>query len=479
MGSRLIWLSGARPDILAQCVSERPKYRAIALTVLATSPMSAFSMGITLHAVWGMKFPVAIPFALAWGLVVMSLNRWLVVSLVRQSPWRCIIAALPRLLLGLLLGTITSVPLILGLFHSDIAFQIWVDHTRNVTAYNSSPAAASLRMPDFGTPNGILASLKALDELGSQYNFVKELAIAIFLFFTLVQWAPVLEKTLLNLESKSAYERLLHVEKKRQVTVSSGSALAEEIRRMAADAQQYAWEDHQRREVAEVRDQADTLTYQTERFLDENQDKIPEDVKAEAEEALGELKKALDGSDTEAIKDAMKRVTQVTQKMGVPMYAQADETRAAAGANPKVSTAIETHASSRQQMTPLSLSIDLKGGIFAELIKGETAVPTARLEILDSSGDNPPWVRIQVFSGEDEIAAYNKEPIGMAAPPSAVRRIEVTFDIDANGTVHVSAQEPGAGTAGKEERDATADGPALPTGRSRMALPPASPPADE
>jgi len=267
----------------------------------------------------------------------------------------------------------------------------------------------------------------------------------------------------------------------RQVTIVSGSALpAEEIRRMAADAQQYAAEDRQRREVAEVRGQADTVTYQIERFLDENEDGVPEDIKAEAEEAIGELKKALGGADTEAIKDAIKKASQLSQKMGVPMYAQAKAAGAAAEANPRARAAIEVRADSHRQIIPLSLSIELKEGLIARLAEGNAAIPVTRLEILTGSRVNEPSVQIQVFQGEDEVAAYNKEApgkehAGMLTVPRAVPRIEVTFDIDASGAARVSVVDLGAGVEDKkEERNTNADGPALPTARARIALPPAS-----
>ncbi len=111
--------------------------------------------------------------------------------------------------------------------------------------------------------------------------------------------------------------------KEQRVTISGGSALAkDEIERMMADAEKFAAEDAARREEAEVRNRADTLAYQTEKFLGENSDKVPEDIKSEVQEAVAELKKALEGTDVEAIKDATDKAAQASQKMGTAIYAQ-------------------------------------------------------------------------------------------------------------------------------------------------------------
>ncbi len=91
---------------------------------------------------------------------------------------------------------------------------------------------------------------------------------------------------------------------------------------MMADAEKYADEDRKRREEAEVRNRAETLTYTTEKFLSENADKLPEDVKSEVSESIAELKKTLEGTDTEAIRTATEKAAQASQKMGTAIYAQ-------------------------------------------------------------------------------------------------------------------------------------------------------------
>ncbi|MGH8835636.1 MAG: molecular chaperone DnaK [Actinomycetes bacterium] len=121
--------------------------------------------------------------------------------------------------------------------------------------------------------------------------------------------------------------------KAQSMTVTGGSALGkEEIDRMVREAEQYATEDRERRESAEVRNQAETVAYQTEKFLKENSEKIPDDIKTEVEAAVGDLKKALEGDDVEAIKSATEKVGEASQKIGTALYAQAQAQATAEGA---------------------------------------------------------------------------------------------------------------------------------------------------
>jgi molecular chaperone DnaK len=112
--------------------------------------------------------------------------------------------------------------------------------------------------------------------------------------------------------------------KEQRMTVTGGSALPkDDIDKMVRDAEQYAEEDHKRREAVENRNQAESLVYQTEKFLSENEDKVPDEVKTEVKDAVAELKKALEGEDADVIKAASEKLAQSSQKMGAAMYANA------------------------------------------------------------------------------------------------------------------------------------------------------------
>ncbi|MEV4193344.1 molecular chaperone DnaK [Streptomyces toxytricini] len=121
--------------------------------------------------------------------------------------------------------------------------------------------------------------------------------------------------------------------KEQKMTVTGGSSLGkDEVDRMRQEAEQYAEEDQRRREAAETRNQAEQLVYQTEKFVKDNEDKVPGEVKTEVEAAVAELKEKLKGEDTAEIRTATEKVAAVSQKLGQAIYADAQAAQAAGGA---------------------------------------------------------------------------------------------------------------------------------------------------
>ncbi|MGD3112495.1 Hsp70 family protein, partial [Streptomyces sp. YGL11-2] len=125
--------------------------------------------------------------------------------------------------------------------------------------------------------------------------------------------------------------------KEQKMTVTGGSSLPkDDIDRMVRDAEQYAEDDRRKREAAETRNQGEQLVYQTEKFLKDNEDKVPAEVKTEVETAVGELKEKLKaesaaGDNTAEIRTATERLATVSQKLGQAMYAEAQAAQAAGG----------------------------------------------------------------------------------------------------------------------------------------------------
>lgn len=135
----LIWLSGASARILRQCPAERPKYTGIGSVILVTSLLAAISMGFLLHEDVGATFGWAIVLSIVWGVAIAALDRWLTVSLDRQpAPLRYLFLALPRILLGVLIGVVITAPLMMQIFRSEIGAQMAVDQNVQVNSFLSS-----------------------------------------------------------------------------------------------------------------------------------------------------------------------------------------------------------------------------------------------------------------------------------------------------------------------------------------------------
>ena len=125
--------------------------------------------------------------------------------------------------------------------------------------------------------------------------------------------------------------------KEQSMTISGGSALSkDDIDRMVKDAEQYAEEDARRREAVESRNQADSLVYSTDKFLSENEEKLPDDVKTEVRADLDELKKLLEDEDTDkdTFNAAIAKLGESSQKMGAAIYAASEGAEGAEGADP-------------------------------------------------------------------------------------------------------------------------------------------------
>lgn len=117
----LIWLSGARRDLLAYSPGDRAKYEGVGGAILITATLAGVSMTFALNTALNVFLPLAILAGAAWSLAIMQLDRWLVVSTQRRSnPWKSLYPAVPRLLLALLFGVVISTPLVLQIFRPEI-----------------------------------------------------------------------------------------------------------------------------------------------------------------------------------------------------------------------------------------------------------------------------------------------------------------------------------------------------------------------
>lgn len=145
MGDFLIWLSGASRRVLGHCETERSKFVGLGAAILVTAGMAAVSMGFALYNALKASLPVAILFALLWGLAILSLDRLFVVSMRRFSTaFFSFLMALPRFAMAVLLGFVISTPFVLQIFRPEIQYQVKIIREQQQKAYFNSPGYLQL-----------------------------------------------------------------------------------------------------------------------------------------------------------------------------------------------------------------------------------------------------------------------------------------------------------------------------------------------
>lgn len=143
-GQFLVTLSGARPEILDRCPTERVKFQSLGWAILITCGMATVSMWFALTSAMGINPIAAFPVAIMWGLIIMGIDRWLVTSMPIDGKRKLIVAA-PRLVLAVLLGTLISTPIVLRIFESEINNQISIIKETNEATFLSSQQHSSIQ----------------------------------------------------------------------------------------------------------------------------------------------------------------------------------------------------------------------------------------------------------------------------------------------------------------------------------------------
>jgi hypothetical protein len=160
MGKLLIKLSGARPEILDHCPTEKIKFQSLGWAILITCAMAMVSMWFALTSAMGFNPVVSLPVALLWGFVIMGIDRWLVISMPSDGS-RKFLLAVPRVLLALLLGSLISTPIVLRIFESEINNEIAIIKADRASAYlNSQEHSAVIQQVNQWT-----ATVKNLDNV--------------------------------------------------------------------------------------------------------------------------------------------------------------------------------------------------------------------------------------------------------------------------------------------------------------------------
>lgn len=143
-GQFLVTLSGARPEILARCPTERIKFQSLGWAILITCGMATVSMLFALTSAMGFPLIAALPVAIMWGLIIMGIDRWLVTSMPIDGRRKLFVAA-PRLVLALLLGSLISTPIVLRIFESEINNQISIIKETNEANFLSSQQHSAIQ----------------------------------------------------------------------------------------------------------------------------------------------------------------------------------------------------------------------------------------------------------------------------------------------------------------------------------------------
>lgn len=144
VGDFLVSLSGARPEILARCPTERIKFQSLGWAILITCAMATVSMWFALTSAMGINPFAALPVALLWGLIIMGIDRWLVTSMPIDGKRKFFVAA-PRVVLALLLGSLISTPIVLRVFESEINNEISIIKDQNEATFLSSQQHSSIQ----------------------------------------------------------------------------------------------------------------------------------------------------------------------------------------------------------------------------------------------------------------------------------------------------------------------------------------------
>ena len=167
MGRFLIALSGARPEILEQCETERIKFQSLGWAILITSVMATISMWFALTSVMGFNPVLSFPVALIWGMIIMGIDRWLVTSMPADGSRR-VLLALPRLLLALLLGALISTPIVLRIFQSEINNQVSIIKENNEAAFLTSQQHSAVAARVTKWRNSVNNLQQVIDSRGAQ-----------------------------------------------------------------------------------------------------------------------------------------------------------------------------------------------------------------------------------------------------------------------------------------------------------------------